>query len=223
VLIAKLAIGVSLFVLVNLGQEQSKAQLLGTVSDMTSAPIAGALVTLSSLDRVFQTKSTAHGEFRFDNVPKGRYDLEFYSPGFVRQRIAIDVAEVPPQALTIVLKIGAIPDMSDCGPNPSVKYDALESAGPHLTGTVWAYDGHEPVANAAVSLWRTGEKRPILTSSTDKKGRFEFNDIEASRYDLRISRRGYQPAVLRQFLIPRESGVSVNFPIVKTGKIFVCQ
>jgi len=201
---------------------QTTSQLTGTVRDV-AAPIAGVLVTLSSLDRAFQTKSAADGGFRFEEIPSGKYDLELSPEGFVKQKLSIDVSDGTSQALTIVLKVGSLPNMNYCGPHPSVSYGALESNNPHLTGMIRNYDGEKPVGNVAVSLWRAGEKRPAFTSNSDQTGRFEFKEVSASHYDLRISRRGYEPAELKQLLIPRESGASVDFPILKEKTIVACQ
>jgi Carboxypeptidase regulatory-like domain len=167
--------------------------------------------------------SAADGGFLFETVPVGTYDLEFYAPGFVKQKLVIEVANGASRALTTVLKVGSMPDMNDCGPHPSIRYGPFESRGPHLSGVVRDYFEQKPVAEAAVSLWRTGEQWPAFTSHLDQTGRFEFNDVPANRYDLRISRRGYWPAELGQLLIPRESSVAVEFPILKRNRIVVCQ
>lgn len=219
----RFAIGVSLLVLSSLGIGQSDSQLTGTVRDVSAAPVAGVVVTLSSVDRAFQTKSAADGAFRFEEIPNGKYDLEFAREGFVKQKLPIEVPNDTSQAFTIVLKIGSLPDMSYCGPYPTVSYRPLESNSPHLTGMIRDGYGKKPVGNAAVSLWRTGEERPAFTSNSDQTGRFEFKDVPASHYDLRISRRGFEPAELKQLLIPRETGASVDFPILKEKTIVACQ
>lgn len=221
--ISRFAIGISLLVFGTLGLGQSDPQLTGTIRDATSAPITGVRVTLSSLDRAFQTKSTADGNFRFERVPAGTYDLEFYAPGFVKQEFPVDVSNPASQTVKIVLKIGSVPDMSDCGPHPSIKYFPLEVGVAHVTGIVRGYYDQNALANATVTLWRTGEKRPAFRSNSDKTGRFEFNDVPASHYDLRIVRQGYLPAELKQLLIPRETGESVDFTILKEGQVAVCQ
>jgi len=223
-LISRLAVVLSLLVAGNLALGQSGSQLTGAVRDLSGAPVAGVLVTLSSLDRAFQAKSATDGWFRFEKIPKGKYDLELSAPGFVKERFPVDVSEVTPQALTIVLKmLGSVPDMNYCGAHPSVSYHLLQSNSPHLTGIVRDYSDEKPVSNATVSLWRTGEERPAFTSNSDQMGRVEFNDVPAGHYDLRILRRAYRPAELKQLLIPRESGTSVDFPILKRKEIVICQ
>jgi hypothetical protein len=210
-------------VLGTLGQGQSNPQLTGTIRDATSTPITGVRVTLSSIDRAFQTSSAADGNFRFERVPGGTYDLEFYAPGFVKQEFPVDLSNLASQTFKIVLKLGNMPDMSDCGPHPSIKYSPPEVGAAHVTGIVRGYYDQKALGNATASLWRTGEKRPAFRSNSDKTGRFEFNDVPASHYDLRILRQGYSPAELKQLLIPRETGVSVDFPLLKEGQIAVCE
>jgi hypothetical protein len=206
-----------------LGQGQGNPQLTGTIMDSTSTPITGVRVTLSSMDRALQTKSAADGSFRFERVPGGTYDLEFYASGFVKQEFPVDVSNSSSQTFKIVLKIGSLPDMSDCGPNPSIKYGPPEIGAGRVTGIVHGYFDQKAVGNATASLWRPGEKRPAFRSNSDKTGRFEFSDVPASHYDLRIMRQGYLPAELKQLLIPRETGVSVDFPILKEGQIAICE
>ena len=64
---------------------------VGTVTDRFQKPVPTAVATLSSIDRVLQTHVSADGQFRFENVPPGVYDLETKAHGFVRQRVAVDL------------------------------------------------------------------------------------------------------------------------------------
>jgi hypothetical protein len=179
---------------------------------------------LSSLDRAVQTKSTKDGRFLFESIPKGKYDLEVSAPGFVKPSFPVDVPGITAQPLTIILRLlDSVPDMSYCGPHPSVSYSLLQTNSPHLTGVVRDYSDGKPLGNATVSLWRKGEQRPALASNSDQGGKFEFNDVPAGHYDLRILRRGYRPAELKQLLVPGESGTSVDFSILKRKWLVACE
>jgi hypothetical protein len=214
----------SLFVMGSLGIGENRSQLTGTVNDPSSAPVVGVHLTLSSLDRAIQTKSGTDGRFRFENLPEGTYELELSAPGFAKRELPVELSKTLPQSLTIVLQsLSSMPDMSYCGPYPSVTYGRLQAGTPHLAGIVRDYSDEKPISKAAVSLWRPGEERPASASVSDRMGRFEFKDVPAGHYDLRISRRTYRPAEFKRLLVPRESGTSVDFPVLKVKSIVVCQ
>ena len=219
-----LAVVVSLLVAGNSALGQGGLQLTGVVRDLSAAPVAGVRLTLSSLDRRLHTKSAANGRFQFESIPKGKYDLELSAPGFVKQGFPVDVSEITPQVLTIVLLLlGSAPEMNYCGPHASVSDSFLQPNSPRLTIVVRDYSDEKPVRNATVSLWRVGGERPPFTSTSNLIGRVEFNDVPAGHYDLRVSRRGYRPTELKQLLVPRDSGTSVNFPILKQKWLVACE
>jgi Carboxypeptidase regulatory-like domain len=116
-LVPKIAVLVSLLVVgtLDFGQDNTSV-LIGTVTDQSLAPAAGVLVTLSSMDRVYQTKSSTDGGFRFVAVPTGTYDVEFAAEGFVRQKVSVDLSHEAAQSLGIVLNFSSQPDTNYCGP-----------------------------------------------------------------------------------------------------------
>jgi Carboxypeptidase regulatory-like domain len=202
---------------------QNKANFSGSITDPASAPVAKVSVTLSSLDRVLQAESDAHGQFRFPSVSPAVYKLELSAPGFLKQTLPINLSDGDSRSLTIVLKVGSMPDMNYCGSHPSVRYESAEFDGRQLAGIVREYYDVKPVAKAKIALFREGEKQPILKCRSDQTGQFKLNDPPAGRYTLRISRQGYWEADLKEFLIPRENSVFVNFPLLKRNRIVVCQ
>jgi hypothetical protein len=103
-----LAILAWLLVVANLDYGQDNAAVpIGTVTDQSLAPAAGVLVTLSSMDRVYQTKSSTDGRFRLLAAPSGTYDLEFAAEGFVRQEVSVDLSHQAAQSLAIVLNFSS--------------------------------------------------------------------------------------------------------------------
>jgi hypothetical protein len=219
-----LAVVASLLVAGNLAPGRGGSELTGVVKDLSAAPIAGVLLTLGSLDRALQTRSGKDGRFRFENIPNGKYDLELAASGFVTQSFPVDVSGITLQPLTITLRLlESLPDVSYCGPHPLVSYSLLQADNPHLTGVVRDYSDGKPLRNATVSLWRNGEEHPAFASHSDQVGEFKFNDLPAGHYDLRILRRGYRAAELKQLLVPGESGTSVDFSVLKRKWLVACE
>src|SRR5262249_40698922 len=86
--------------------QRSTAGVSGAVFDPSDAVIAGASVTLGSGDRdVLRTNTDAKGEFRFDAVPHGRYQLRVEYPGFKTQRTLVQVGSHSRGPLRVVLAI----------------------------------------------------------------------------------------------------------------------
>jgi hypothetical protein len=224
-LIPKIAILVSLLVFgaLDFGQDNTSV-LIGTVTDQSLAPAPGVLVTLSSMDRVYQTKSSTDGGFRLLAVSRGTYDLEFAAEGFVRQKVSIDLSHEAAQSLAIVLNFSSQPDTNYCGPHPSITYDSLDPNNPRLTGVVRAYENRRPIPGAKVILWRADDARITVTSVADGEGKFKFDDLPAGRYSLRISRIHYLPAEVTSLLAPREDSVYIDIPLRREDRnLIVCQ
>jgi hypothetical protein len=184
--------------------------LVGTISDQFQTPVPRAVATLTSNDRVLQTQASPAGQFRFDNVLRGAYDLEISAPGFARQTLSVDLsgAEVPPQA--IVLQVASQPDIEKCGPQRLITYSPSDAAMPQLAGIIRSYEQGKPLPRAEVAMTRGDD--PQITSHTlsDNHRGFRFDSLAAGRYNLRISRHGYLPAESKPLLVPRENNVTVD-------------
>jgi hypothetical protein len=217
-LLALLAIGPLAF-----GQDNHSV-LFGTVTDQSLAPAANVLVTLSSIERVFQTKSSTNGRFRFEGVPRGSYDLEFAAAAFVKQTVSVDLSNGSAQALSVVLNISSQPNMDYCGPHPSTRYDSPDLNNLKLSGVVRTYESHRPLARAELALWRDDDTQMEAMAVADGKGRFKFDSLPPGRYHLQVSRRGYLRTAVTPLLVPRENGVFIDIPIVRDDKkIIICQ
>src|SRR5947207_15999696 len=66
--------------------QTERANLTGTVSDPSGAPIAGASVTVTHLatNTTTAVKTTAVGDYNVSNLSPGRYRVEVSAPGFKR-------------------------------------------------------------------------------------------------------------------------------------------
>src|ERR1041385_6371825 len=70
----------------------SGVALVGTITDRFQIPVPAGVASLSSIDRDLQNRVCAGGQFRFENVPRGVYDLDIKAYGFARQRVSVDLS-----------------------------------------------------------------------------------------------------------------------------------
>jgi outer membrane receptor protein involved in Fe transport len=90
---------------------RSPAAISGTVLDPSDALIAGASVTLGAAGRDLSgTNTDAKGEFRFDAVAPGDYELRVGYPGFKTQRARLNVGARGSSPVRIVLEIADLED-----------------------------------------------------------------------------------------------------------------
>src|SRR4051794_31147912 len=74
------------------GAMRASFSILGSVLDPSEALISGASVTLMSGTRkVLQTVTDVKGEFRFDAVRSGHYELQVDYSGFKSQRTRVNL------------------------------------------------------------------------------------------------------------------------------------
>jgi carboxypeptidase family protein len=126
-----------LFVWISFGMfagEEHPASLNCAVTDPASAPVANVSATLSSLDRALQAESSTDGQVRFPSVPPGTYGLEVSAAGFAKQKIPLTLSSGDSRTLTILLKVGSVPDMNSCGPHPSIRYEVSDPKRGKLQG-----------------------------------------------------------------------------------------
>ena len=86
--------------------------LHGVVRDQTGAILRGAAVEIvsESGERIAATTTDANGEFRFESIPAGSYQLQVRSEGFQPFTIALQVTgRRAPPAQVIVLALAAVP------------------------------------------------------------------------------------------------------------------
>jgi hypothetical protein len=199
---------------------------VGDITDRFHNPVPAGVVTLSSIDRVLQTHVSVAGQFRFENVPRGIYDLDIKTHGFARQRVSVDLsgAEAPP--LAMVLQGPTEPDPDEgCGPQDPTVYSPFDSTTPRLAGIVRSYDKkRKPLPRAEVTLARLDDPRITSHTRSDDHGRFQFESLAAGRYNLRISLNGYLLPEPKQLLVPRENNVAVDVSMVRDDRrLLVCQ
>jgi hypothetical protein len=103
-------IGLFVFSLLAFGQA-SDGNLVGTISDASAAAVPNANVTVKNLTTGVQTttKSTGTGEYRFNNLPVGQYELNAQAPGFSPSKVGnLDIELNKTATVNITLQVGAI-------------------------------------------------------------------------------------------------------------------
>src|SRR2546425_5543693 len=105
----------------------------GTVVDPSNAILYGASVTLTSGKQdVLRTTTDAKGEFRFDSVAPGRYEVRADYPGFKTGRARVTVRNAAPSPLRLELAIADLEetvkvdsDGAQTNTNPSENLDLI--------------------------------------------------------------------------------------------------
>jgi hypothetical protein len=207
-----------------LGQDSHIGQISGRVEDPTSSSIAGADVTLLSLNRVFQTRTTSDGAFQLEGVEQGVYALEITAPGFAKKTIPVTLQPSHLQeTISVILNAGNMPDMEKCGRDVSVRYAGLDATGSNLTGTLRDYFGHKRIPHAEVTIVSEGNRRAPIVLRSDRSGRFAVSNLVPGYYDIQISCKGYEKEELKHVAVPRENKVLVESTLTKRGQLVICQ
>jgi hypothetical protein len=86
-------------------QDVSAVAVSGTVLDPHQAAVAGTSMSLRRTDgnEVQSTAAGVAGDFRFQGVPPGNYELRIEHPGFKPSTTRIRVGNQSPRPLTLML------------------------------------------------------------------------------------------------------------------------
>ena len=109
------AIAICLFAACLFGQA-TDGNLVGTITDATAAAIPGAQVKITNRATNIQTLTTsnASGEYRFNNIPVGSYDLLVAATGFgamMESGLAVELNKTV--TVNISLQVGAVSQTLD--------------------------------------------------------------------------------------------------------------
>ena len=92
-------------------RRDGQAAIEGTVFDVNRAVVAGARVKLVNkrTRQVVTTRANDKGGFRFSDVEKGIYAIQFYAPGFVKlEQSGLEVSDEQALKLDVTLKVGEL-------------------------------------------------------------------------------------------------------------------
>jgi outer membrane receptor protein involved in Fe transport len=96
--------------------QAADGNLVGVITDPTGAAISGAEVNITNRATNIRTTTTSNpsGEYRFNNVPVGAYDLSLMATGFgpmMQTGIAIDLNKT--STVNVTLQVGAVSQTVD--------------------------------------------------------------------------------------------------------------
>jgi hypothetical protein len=86
----------------------AQAPVIGRLLDPSDAPVSGVVLVLRQGDREISTVTSETGQFRFDRVPPGEYELLTTVPGFDPIRRQIGVGRQPVRELIVRLKLAVL-------------------------------------------------------------------------------------------------------------------
>ena len=108
-------------------QRETGVAVSGTVADQTGAVLPSAAVELRNAAGAALQSTTASqtGEFTFQGVPPGRYDLVTTFPGFQQTTARVTVGARPPSAVRITMPLAVLTQEVTVGDSPAdVRADA---------------------------------------------------------------------------------------------------
>ena len=86
----------------------AQAPVMGRLLDPSDTPVGGVVLVLRQSDREISTVTTETGQFRFDRVQPGEYELLTTVPGFDPIRRQIRVGRPPAREIVIRLKLAVL-------------------------------------------------------------------------------------------------------------------
>jgi hypothetical protein len=199
---------------------RADATLNGTVYDTSGAIVPNATLRLFSTEQFLQTITDESGKFGFPKIPSGTYELQASFLGFaiaLIENVEIGDREIEPLSITLM----PLPTSSDCGDQPTPIYEIRRKNVPRLAGVTTDYRSGAPLPFVKINVLKADQNRVIATKKADGKGRFQFADLEAGRYTLRASLKGFGELSSRTFWITPGSMTRVNW-VMTAERLIVC-
>jgi len=143
------AVAVCLFAACLFGQA-TDGNLVGTITDATAAAIPGAQVKITNRATNIQTLTTsnASGEYRFNNIPVGSYDLSVAATGFgamMESGLAVELNKTV--TVNISLQVGAVSQTLDVIEAPA----AIDTTTPQVQSSFTAQQAKDLPASSVRS------------------------------------------------------------------------
>ena len=154
------------------------------------------------------TSSDNAGEFAFDDLPVGDYEVLAEYPGF---RPAASKVQIVSEAQRALVRLENVVERYYYCERPNARaprYHPREADGPgvvgQLLGISYKTAPERLVANAKVSLLdSTGGAKASTTS--DSQGRFQFGTPPPGKYTLVVSRRRYKTQTIPLWVASKDT------------------
>ena len=173
---------------------EDKGSLTGTLRGADGRPVPRALVTLGTLARA---RTNSKGQYAFLRVPAGAHAVKAFKPGFPVQteRVRVAAARID---TPIVLRSRAAG--KSVGATAVVR---AKGSGLQMRGAVTSAAG-PPIRAAKVTLIQSGK---AVSVKSGPRGDFLFDDLQAGRYRVLVSKPGYQSVAETMSVEPGASRV----------------
>jgi hypothetical protein len=172
-------------VLASLSVETSMVTALSPIKVVHLFP---KLPLVYSTDSDWETYTDAEGKFSLE-VPSGAYELEVQFPGFLPLIRNFKVGAIDPISIPIVLVVGGCPPC--CGRRPGCNIADVsykDSPGKSsIKGQLVSADDRAALTAVKVSLLKANGAVVIATTQTGAGGGFQFEGLEAGRYNVHFS------------------------------------
>lgn len=194
--------------------------LKGEIRNGKGRPVGNALVLIHSTNEVKMAISDSQGQFEFKSLPDGIYGLDVTASGFQDNSlntIAVPATEERPLIITMVNANYPY----HCGHDLPSYEQVTEGQGAAISGNV--VDSNVAIANVKVQLFRVDDSAVIAKQRTDKKGRFEFHNLAAGQYALRLNLNPYPEYKSEKFWIGPGIHTKLSAVMVPEGLMIACQ
>jgi protocatechuate 3,4-dioxygenase beta subunit len=159
--------------------ETNTGTVQGTVVDSGGVPIGGATVKLcyaSTLDPYNHTNTNPQGNFIFNNVPIGSYQIAAIKEGYLMP-LAISLSVVKNTSTQVDITLV---------PNPNANKNIIY-------GVVKSHVNNLPVNEAIAQLYKTAlpEDELYATANTNEHGQYYFVDVDDGEYHVKVTKLGF--------------------------------
>ena len=110
-----------------------------------------------------------------------------------------------------------------CGFVTTVNYEAQRSNSIVLSGHVVDEDSGKGLGRVKVEVLEAASGTAFAATDSGPDGNFAFSDLPPDHYEVRASRKTYEPIEVAAFIVPRENLTVLRFAIDKQSHMHICQ
>jgi hypothetical protein len=197
------------------GPSRLKGRIRGTARDAGGKPVAGLLIRLlmpgSGLVQV--TNTDDRGNYAFEDLEAGSYDVEASGSGYQRQ-IKKEIRVQPP--FRNIVDFALSPGPLGAGPPaPPAAYQPPPGDSPlrEVTG-IFTDRERRPIPDVALSLVNPATGTSFRARS-DREGKVLIREVPAGIYRVTVTSPGYVTVELKEAEVSPASGMSLKLSLVE--------